>query len=412
MLGLNDYDRVLDDIEKLYAMGRTGPNGIAVMQNGFTVYISGGHGGLFRFVDDLGGYRSGTLSAAKITIRKADGSTTAIKKGTIFDIEWIKLAEGDSSSLEPFVDAASNIKFSDLLSYKEPKGGTCPKGYVLAKVGDKVECLQVQNADLAGIMEPERVGAVKGATMDIFRFSQMATKLDTTDLYLGVVDIASGELGVTKSKQKTFVDPNPCGCVFKVSLDKNYDAFSMEAVLCGAEVELTRDSENICSTESVANPRAIAYAHQFDQILVGEDSPYHQNNFVWAIDYETHAHVRIFHASKEGKVTSLAWYQDVIGGNNYISITIRNPYDVLGWMSYFGSFELEYKKSLTFSDVAVPYDDAPANLPIGFARTTSGDTSTFEGFTAVLQTGMRVRGQKESILIGEILNAKGKPVDM
>lgn len=48
-LALNDDDRVIDDIAKLYALGRTGAHGIAVMQDGFTIYISGGKGTLFRY---------------------------------------------------------------------------------------------------------------------------------------------------------------------------------------------------------------------------------------------------------------------------------------------------------------------------------------------------------------------------
>lgn len=49
-LTLNDDDRVVDEISKLYALGRTGAHGIAVMQDGFTVYIAGGRGGFFRWI--------------------------------------------------------------------------------------------------------------------------------------------------------------------------------------------------------------------------------------------------------------------------------------------------------------------------------------------------------------------------
>lgn len=410
-LHLNDFDRVLDDIKKLYAMGRTGANGIAVMQNGFTVYMSGGQGGLFRFVDEVGGYQNGKLSAAVITVRDATGPSTKITPGTILDISWVELGVGDAITLEPYVEQTATTQFSDLLRSRELVAGACPEDYDIAKVGDRVECLQIKDAEVAGILEPERVGALKGATMDVFRFSQIATRLDANDFYIGVVDIHSGLLGISEAKTSTVIEDNLCGCVFKVNLDKSYNAVSMEAVVCGEETVSTGETGHLCSTESIANPRAVAYAHEFEQILVGEDSPYHENNFVWAIDEETKQHVRIFHAPREGGVTSLTWYQDVIGGNNYISITIRDPYDTLGWMSYFGSFVLEYRQSLAFSDVAVPYDVGPKNLPIGFARVTSGETSVFDGFTTVVQSGMQLKGPDGPVLIGEVLDASLNPVD-
>lgn len=410
-LHLNDFDRVLDDVQKLYAMGRTGASGIAVMQNGFTVYISGGHGGLFRFVDEVGGFMSGELSAAVFTLREVEGPETHIRRGTVFDIEWVKIGTGDAVALGPYVDPSSETEFSDLLFFADFEDGECPDGYDFAKVGDRVECLRIRDDDAAGILEPERVGALKGATMDVFRFSQMATQLDEFDFYIGATDISRGVMHFSEEEGATLIADNACGCVFRVNMDESYNAVNMEAVMCGEEVESSSGALESCSTESIANPRALTYAHQFEQILVGEDSEYHENNFVWAIDVETDEHVRIFHAPREGGVTSLNWYQDVIGGNNYIGITIRNPYDSLAWMSYFGSFELEYQKSLAFSDVAVPYDVGPKNLPIGFARVTSGETDTFAGFRSVVWSGMQLSGQNGPILIGEVLDANSNPVD-
>lgn len=71
------------------------------------------------------------------------------------------------------MDPSSTTEFSDLLFFADFEG-ECPDGYDFAKVGDIVECLRIRDDDAAGILEPERVGAIKGATMDIF-FYQMAT---------------------------------------------------------------------------------------------------------------------------------------------------------------------------------------------------------------------------------------------
>eukprot|EP00210_Caulerpa_lentillifera_P005859 g5603.t1 len=410
-LGLNDHDRVLDEMSKLYAMGRVAANGLAVMQNGFTVYMSGGTGGLFRFIDEVGGFRNGELAAAKITLRNSKNPSVKVVPGMIFDIQWVPLGIGDSASLMQFVSQSSNTKFSDLFAYKEANGGSCPQGFELAMVGNMTECLRVKNEGLAAILEPARMGALNGATMNVFHFSQMATKLDAYEFYLGVSSIEGGEIQMSKGKNTINIESNICGCVFKVVTDRSYNAQSMEVMTCGDEIQ-TDEFQPSCSTEALANPRALSYAHNFDQVLIGEDSPHHENNFVWALDPHTNQRVRIFHASRQGRITSLSWMQDVIGGNNYIGVTIANPYDVLGWMSYFGSFELAYKEAMAFSDVAVPYDMGPKNLPIGFGRVTSGQTTSFSGFNEVIRTGMRLRSQKRNnVLIGELLDSKLKPVD-
>eukprot|EP00210_Caulerpa_lentillifera_P008175 g7808.t1 len=410
-LGLNEQDRVLDVMSKLYAMGRVAATGLAVMQNGFTVYMSGGNGGLFRFVDEVGGFRNGELAAAKITLRSANSTSIELVPGLTFDIQWVPLGIGDADSLMRYVSQSSDTKFSDLFGYKEPVGGICPRGYELAVVGNMTECLQVRNERLAAFLEPARMGALNGATMSIFHFSQMATKLDAYEFYLGVSSIEGGRIGVGKGKDTVNIEPNTCGCVFKVIVDRSYQAQSMEVMVCGEPLE-TKTKDGSCSTEALANPRALTYAHNFDQVLVGEDSNHHPNNFIWALDLYTYQLVRIFHAPREGRITSLSWLQDVIGGNNYIGLTVANPHDVLGWMSYFGSFELAYNEAMAFSDVAVPYDDGPKKLPIGFGRVTSGETSSFSGFTEVIKTGMRIRGKKiDNILIGELLDSKLTPVD-
>lgn len=399
-------------MSKLYAMGRVGANGLAVMQNGYTVYMSGGNGGLFRFIDEVGGFRNGDLSAARITLRNSKAPSVKVTPGMVFDVQWVSLGVGDSDSLQRFVSQTSDTKFSDMFAYKDPSGSQCPEGFELAVVGNMTECLKAKNEGLAGILEPARMGAINGATMSIFHFSQMATKLDAFEFYLGVTSIEGGEMGMSKGKETVNIESNLCGCVFKVLTDKNYIAQSMEVMACGEEVQSDNGGEFSCSTESIANPRALSYAHNFDQVLVGEDSPHHANNFIWALDPDTNQHVRIFHASRGGRITSLSWMQDVIGGNNYIGATIANPFDILGWMSYFGSFELAYKEAMAFSDVAVPYDVGPKNLPIGFGRVTSGETTSFSGFTEVIKTGARLRSQKgNNVLIGEILDSKNKAVD-
>lgn len=412
-LRLNDDDRVVDSVKKLYTAGRTGANGIVMMQDGQTIYMSGGNGGLFRYEDDsLSRLSSGDLYAAVIKAQsKAD--SLKIVPGTKFKIEWIKLGRSSADELAEFVSETSDLKFSDMFDAEEFKG-SCPNGFKFAKVGSQVECLRMKNEDLAAVFEPQRTAAVKGATTSVFRFSQMATQLDSVKFFLGAQYIDGGELFKARTTNTLNVEPNKCGCVFELTITGGgFVATEMEAIMCG-DSESGSDKMNECSPERVANPRSLAFVDHFNTLLVGEDSPHHLNNFVWSFDVEARKPIRIFHAAKEGRVTSLYWFQDVVGGNNYVGVTIANPFDKFAWLSYFGSFDLVSKGNFTFSGVHVPYDSGKQALSIGFNKIVVGETETFRSFTPIFKTGDRlpITGSKGKFtVIGEVVDTLQDPVD-
>jgi len=125
-----DDDRVVDDVAKLYAVGRTGAQGIAVMQNGVTMYMSGGTGGLFKYEDNGdGSFTQGTLYAAKFIAKERISS---ISVGDEFDIEWIKLSDTTAADIARQVSGDPSVEpllFSDIFEYAEPRGSGCGSSF-------------------------------------------------------------------------------------------------------------------------------------------------------------------------------------------------------------------------------------------------------------------------------------------
>lgn len=278
------------------------------------------------------------------------------------------------------------------------------------------ECLRVVDADLAAVFEPARAAAVLDATMDVFQFSEMATRLDSDRFYLGARELLKGELEiVTKSGggdvPTASIAANKCGCVFEVVFDDNFSAKSLRAISCGSPGE-DEDELNECSTEGLANPRALTYVNIFEYLLIGEDSDKHENNYIWAWDPETEKSTRIFHAAAQGSITSVTWFQDVVGGNNYIGTTISKPLDIFGWLSYFGSFDLQTGQKMTFSGVPVPYARGPKRLPIPFRRVTVGESEKIDGFVEIFRSGEKYKrmGEKSDILLGQVVDRTFTPV--
>lgn len=82
-----------------------------------------------------------------------------------------------------------------------------------------------------------------------------------------------------------------------MTIDEDFNAFEMTAIMCGTDTSEI-DEVNTCSTESIANPTSLSFLNGFDELLIGEASERHLNNFVWAYDPLSESATRIFHAPK------------------------------------------------------------------------------------------------------------------
>ena len=93
--------------------------------------------------------------------------------------------------------------------------------------------MKLKDETLAAIFEPTRLALIKGATIGVFQFSEIATRLNSNKIYIGAKSIQAGVLHVGNGKDTTLVDGNACGCVFEIDTDERGDAVSMTAIMCG-----------------------------------------------------------------------------------------------------------------------------------------------------------------------------------
>ena len=92
----------------------------------------------------------------------------------------------------------------------------------------------MKDETLAAIFEPARLALIKGATIGVFQFSEIATRLNSNKVYIGAKSIEAGVLSVGSGKDKAIVEGNPCGCVFEIDTEEETgDATSMKAIMCG-----------------------------------------------------------------------------------------------------------------------------------------------------------------------------------
>jgi len=115
---------------------------------------------------------------------------------------------------------------------------------------------------------------------------------------------------------------NKCGCVYKLSnLDDDWFAGDMSAIICGQPVQ----GEFPCHTEGIANPDNIASIHGHASLLIGEDSKYHENNFLWHYDLITgELKARIASVPSGAEVCAPNFFPD-IGGFSYLTLIVQHP---------------------------------------------------------------------------------------
>lgn len=103
----------------------------------------------------------------------------------------------------------------------------------------------MKDETLAAVFEPARLGLLKGATIGVFKFSEIATRLNSDKIYIGARSIESGRLSAGNGRNGTVVEANPCGCVFEVQTEEETgNALSMTAIMCGHP---TNDGKQCCT---------------------------------------------------------------------------------------------------------------------------------------------------------------------
>ena len=247
------------------AMGRFSHENGFVMPDQKTVYMSddGTDVVFFKFIaDNAGDLSAGTLYAAKFTQNGAAGSDV---KDVSFGIKWIELAHSNNTEVETWVAQYA---------------GKSPADYVEGEstyISDAdVETWAAGNAsdNRVAFLESRKAAKAKGATAEFRKMEGVA--YNGTDVFLAMTAVAKG---MSDDKGDIQVAQNDCGAVFRIKVDGDYNATSMEAFVVGGPFDEAK-APNSCSPESISSPDNVL-ALEDGSILIGEDSGDHENNMLW-----------------------------------------------------------------------------------------------------------------------------------
>ena len=346
-------------VAKHYSMGRIAVELANVMPDEKTAYISddGTNVGLFRYVADTAGDLSaGQLYAAKWTQTSDEGAGAA-------DITWVDLGHADDATIQKAIDDKTG--FMDIFAVGEmADDGTCAEGFMPSAAEGRAECLQVKDGmeAVASRLETRRYASMLGATVEFRKMEGNVYNPDNNSLYLAMSEVAKGmtdgddlDMG---SSNDVRVAKNPCGAVYELSLDDDFVATDMKAVVEGKPSDYAEGSEyagNECDVDGIANPDNVTYIPGQKLLVIGEDTGGgHQNDVVWTMNTDTGDLTRIMSSPYGSEMTSVDWYAD-LNGHAYLTAVIQHPYgesdedkaadeaDTRAYVGYMGPFPVAMK---------------------------------------------------------------------
>lgn len=339
---------------KHYAMARLAFEMAYVMPDQKTTYMTddGTNVGLYMFVADTAGDLSaGTTYAAKWNQTSAAGVGSA-------DLEWIDLGHATNAEIKTYID--NGTKFVDIFDEMTPDGDNqCADGYTSINAGGNgQECLKVKDGmeKAASRLETRRYAAMMGATTEFRKEEGIAYDSKRHQLYIAMSAVERGMENFKKSGNASnsydlggenhiqLDGYNSCGAVYKLDLGpntdiaSNYVAKNMSGIVAGRPVTGSGygsieeaqvagfEARNKCHIDGIANPDNVTYMSGYDQLIIGEDTGSgHQNDIIWAYDFETQELTRIQTTPYGAETTSPYWYPN-INGWSYMTSVVQHPY--------------------------------------------------------------------------------------
>ena len=295
---------------KHYVTGKYTPELGKMMPDGKTVYMSddGTAKGFWKFVSDskIDNFKanwSGTLYSAKVT-------QTSAKNGGSFNLSWVKLGHSSDNEIKAMID--SKMKLTDIFDIKKADdSGNCVAGFTPVFEDGNFECLKLKNGKdkAAAFLETRKYAAYKGATTEFRKEEGIAYNADNNTLYVAISSIEKSMEDNYKGKEKANhirLEKNKCGGVYALSLDDNYNATKMQALVVGKPLSVgdAYSNEFYCDPDAIANPDNIKYIGH-NTLLIGEDTTKHVNNMVWAYNTDTNKMVRIASLAIGAEVTGV-----------------------------------------------------------------------------------------------------------
>lgn len=316
-------------VAKHYVTGRYTPELAAMMPDMKTVYMSddGTAKGLWKFVSDRPITQftydwEGTLYAAKLTQHSE-------KNGGTFALSWIKLGHTKDSEVSGWIKSGTML--SDIFSIqKVDKKNRCKSGYTKIYEDATQECLKLKPAKAlqAAFLETRKYAAYKGATTEFRKEEGITYDKDKNLIYLAISSVEKSMEDNYKNQEAgndIRLPKNNCGAVYQLTLDKNYNAVKMQAILNGRPLKVGEPyaDEYACDPNHIANPDNISYIGH-NTLVVSEDTSKHVNNMSWAYNTNTGTMTRIASLPIGAEVTGVD--SSVIEGKAILLINIQHPF--------------------------------------------------------------------------------------
>ena len=315
---------------KHYVTGKYTPELAAMMPDNKTLYMSddGTAKGFYKFVSDttiseFTANWKGTLYAAKVT-------QTSAENGGAFDLSWVELGHSDDNTIKAMIDA--KMKITDIFDIAKPDEttGACAADFTKVYEDSTLECLKLKEGkeSAAAFLDTRKYAAYKGATTEFRKEEGLTYDKDRNSLYVAMSQVKKSMEDNYKESEPVNdirLPANACGAVYEVSLDANYNATKMDAIVVGkplSETDAYAD-EWYCSPEAISNPDNITYIGH-DTLLISEDTTYHVNNMTWAYNTKDKTLTRIASLPIGGEVTGVD--KGVVSDHGALFINIQHPF--------------------------------------------------------------------------------------
>jgi uncharacterized protein len=339
------------EVTKHHSMGRSSNELAHVMPDSRTAY-KGDDGNdimMTMFVADRPqDLTSGSLYAAKL--HQTDASD-----GGKFDLQWINLGHATDTEIGALVDGG--IKFSDIFEVtSSAEYRSNPSSYIgfrpvyiyTSGSTPALEYLRVRDGmeKPAAFLETRRFAAYLGATTELTKLEGVTSNQQDKKLYMAMSYVQRGMLSGQNGERPqdhVHLAGNPkdldCGIVYQSDLqsdqvdtsgnpiDSQWVATNLRALVMGARKPDTQNTYGLhdrCDTDKVANPDNLKYSESMRTLFIGEDSPNHLNNFLWAYNVDTHKAIRIATNRAGAEWTGLQVVEN-LNGFAYIMSNIQHP---------------------------------------------------------------------------------------
>lgn len=313
---------------KHYVTGKYTPELAIMMPDDKTLYMSddGTAKGLWKFVSDkkIKKFKKnweGRLYAAKV-------SQTSAENGGSFKMSWIELGHAKDSEIKEMID--SKMKLTDIFEIKADVEGVCEAGFTKVYEDSEIECLKLRpgREKAAAFLETRKYGAYLGATVEFRKEEGLTYDTEKNVLYVAMSSIEKSMednyKGIETSNDIR-LPKNKCGAVYELSLDENFSATNMKALIVGQP--LTTQSpyahEWNCHPDAISNPDNITYIGH-DTLLISEDTKNHVNNMTWAYNTQTKKMTRIASLPIGGEVTGVD--KGVVSDTGALFLNIQHPF--------------------------------------------------------------------------------------